>query len=43
MIGGLSEAMALTQNIGMDQDDFMQILEVSAISCPLLRAKGQGM
>ena len=42
VIAGLAEALALAEKIGIDQDEVMQILDMSPISCAFIRNKGSG-
>ena len=41
-VAGLAESLALADKVGLDQDALLQILDLSVMSCPLIRAKGQG-
>ena len=42
VLAGLAEALALAEKIGLDHDEVMQILDMSPVSCSLLRNKGSG-
>lgn len=41
-VAGLAESLALADKVGLDQDALLQILDLSVMSCPLVRSKGQG-
>ena len=43
MTAGLAESMALAEKVGLDQDELLQILEMSDLNSTALRSKGNGM
>ena len=42
VLAGLAEALALAEKVGLEQDEVLQILELSPIACSFIKAKGQG-
>jgi len=43
VLAGLAEALALAEKIGLDHDEVMQILDMSPVSCSLIRQQGSAM
>ena len=43
VLAGLSESLALAEKVGLDQEDVMQIMQLSPIACSYIRTKGNGM
>ncbi len=43
VLAGLAEAMSLAEKIGLDQDELLHVLDLSALSSPIIRVKGNGM
>jgi len=43
VLAGLAESLALAEKVGLEQDEVLQILELSPVACPFIKTKGQAM
>ncbi|XP_033125988.1 glyoxylate/succinic semialdehyde reductase 1-like isoform X2 [Anneissia japonica] len=43
VVAGFSEGMALADKAGLNQADLLEVIDLGAMSCPLLRGKGKGI
>lgn len=42
MMASLAEGMALAEKVGLDQEDFAEVLSLGSLSCPTINHKAQG-
>jgi len=42
VLAGLAESLALAEKVGLDQEEVLQILDISPAACPLVKFKGHG-
>jgi 3-hydroxyisobutyrate dehydrogenase-like beta-hydroxyacid dehydrogenase len=43
VMAGLAEAMSLAEKIGLDQDELLQVLDLSSLASPIIRSKGNAI
>ncbi len=42
ILAGLAESLALAEKVGLDQEEVLQILQLSAYNCSFIKSKGTG-